>query len=137
MLKRTILILFAFLICIHDVNSQCYQSGDTNSIEKKTCLDRKVDLTVDGGNIYVTQPPTHCCYAKTTSTDSSGKEVTDIECEAYNKDKLLDDLDKAEKIIDGYKEAGLVSKDYKYEVDIDCSSSFIKYGIMTLLLFIF
>ena len=136
MLKRTFLILFAFLICIHDVNTQCFLSTDDDKIDKKTCNDRKVGTSEETEEFF-TKPATDCCYVEYTYTDSDKTKKTEKYCAGFNKGKLLDDLDNMEKAKKEWEKLYPgVTEDFG-EYSIDCFSSYIKFGLMSLLTFLF
>ena len=137
MIKRTFLILFAILICIHDVNSQCTLSTDGNSVDKKACQDRKIGTEEDYELSLFSKPVTDCCYVEYSYQDSSKTAKTQKYCGAFNKGKLIDDLDKVKKWQDELKKLYPDETEDLGEYSIDCFSSYIKFGIMSLLTFLF
>ena len=130
---KKLFVCLTFLICFDYIYPSCYVLGDGDSVKKDECLKRKVettDFSVAG------QTPDTCCHYE-TSYKVGGQKVSTSVCSAYEKSKVEDYMKTLKKEQDVYKAASkaLGYSDIKYS--LDCSSSYIKFGLMALFLILF
>ena len=137
-MKKIYIIVF-LLILFNYVKSDCYELSDGLTVDKDTCLKRKVDhpysRQISDFNYTV---DTCCHYEYTIKCD--GKKETLSDCQAYDKKNLIKYLDYQEKEAKKNK-----NKDDDVEVDtkcssskpkINCSANYIHLGFLKLLLYL-
>ena len=130
---KKLFVCLTFLICFDYIYPSCYVLGDGQTVKKDECLKRKVETTdysISG------QTPDTCCHFE-TSYKVNGQKISASACNAYEKSKVEDYLKALKKEQEVYQEASKAQgyDDFKYS--LDCSSSYIKFGLMALFLILF
>lgn len=132
---KQLIVCLIFLICIDYIYLECYESNDGLSVEKSVCLKRTVGTSeksaADGHN------PDTCCFYE-TSFKLNGEKTSSSYCQAFEKSKVPDYVKEMKKKSDDEDSAevsGLKVTDAK--LSIDCSSSFLKFGLLILSIILF
>ena len=129
---KKLFVCLIFLIFFNYIYPTCYAIGDGDNVKKDDCLERKVD----GDSGPVGHTPDTCCYSE-SSYKASGQKYSTSYCSAFEKSKVEDYLKSIKAEQDLYKKASeaLGYSDIKYS--LDCSSSYIKFGLIVLFLILF
>ena len=130
---KKLLVCLIFMICIIYIYPTCWAIGDGDNVKKEDCLKRKVE----GDSAAVTgHTPDTCCYSEESYT-FGGQKVSESGCLAFEKSKVEDYLKSYKKQWDLTKKAYKALGYGDINFDLDCSSSYIKFGLMDLILILF
>lgn len=126
---KKLIVCLLFLICIKYIYPQCYILADGLSAKKADCLKRSVG-TSEGSPASGHKPDT-CCLAE-SSYKLAGEKVSVSSCGAYEKSKVLDYIDYMKKEMKESDEEDTILKITDPKFSLDCYSSYLKFGLITL-----
>ena len=131
---KKLIVCLLFLICIEYIYPECYSLADGLNAKKDDCLKRTVGTSE--GSAAPGHKPDTCCLAE-SSYKSDGKKVSFSSCGAFEKSKVLDYIDSVEKENKEDSAEAELLKITDPKFSLDCYSSYLKFGLMTLSIILF
>ena len=132
---KKIFVCLLLVICINYIYPECMALEDGTTINKDTCLKRKVGNSET--SLATGHTPDTCCHME-SSYKLNGNKVTTSICSAFEKKKVGDYIKKMKeetKKSEDTSVSGQKITDAKFS--LDCSSSYLKFGIMALFIILF
>ena len=123
-----------FLICFIYIYPECSVSTDLTQVKKDVCLARNVSNYETNYPTATGHKPDTCCFEK-ISYKLAGVKVEYTYCEAFEKSKVEEYVNKQKDNSGSTGVEGLQISNAKYS--IDCSSSFVQFGFIALLAILF